>query len=153
MTSVTKYFLALLTIYWNLFFSYVFRAIPNWNCLLSINLKLAGQAFDWETKIEHYHTFIHKFNSEIKLMEDYWFVNMGFRNGSDFNNAFSHNAKISFMSKNELMNIRAWADPRSILLFLDSADRGCKLNTNDDIVDVTIFILFHATSSSTDPAP
>ena len=63
MISVTKYFLALLTISWNLFFSSVFNAIPNWNCLLSISLKLAGQTFDCETNIEYQCTFIHKFDS------------------------------------------------------------------------------------------
>lgn len=51
MTSVTKYFLALFTISWNLFFYSVLSAIPNWNCLLSMSLKLAGHTFDCETNL------------------------------------------------------------------------------------------------------
>ena len=130
MISVTKYFLALLIIYCHLFLSSVLRAIPNWNCLLSIKRKLAGQTLDMETTLPTIGTFVHELDSEVKLVEDDGLIDMFLGNRSNLQNAFSDNPEISFVSQNKLVDVRPWTNPGSVLNFLHCPDGGCDFDTD-----------------------
>lgn len=49
------------------------------------------------------------------------------------------------------MNIRSWTNSRCLLLFLNSADGSSNFDTNNDIINITIFIFLHTRCSSTNP--
>lgn len=152
MISVTKYFLALATTSWNLFFSSVLSDMPKINCWLSTNLILAGHTFDCETNLISRNTIIHEFCSNFEIVENDWFIYSTFWNRSELDGNFCNDPEISFMTQDEFVDVRSWTDSWRLLLSLESADWCGNFDTNNDIVDVAVSVLFHAWSSGTDPA-
>ena len=97
-------------------------------------------------------TFIHELGSDLEIVENDRFINSTFWNWSKFDGDFSNDTEISFMAQNEFMDIRAWTDSWRFLLSLEGTDRGGNFNADNDIVNVTVSVLFHTWGSGTDPS-
>lgn len=97
-------------------------------------------------------TLIHKFNSKLEFVKDDWLIDMSFRYRSYFKYTFSNNTKITFMTEDKLVDIRTWTNPRCLLNFLNSPNWSCNLNSDYDVINISIFVLFHTWSSSTNPS-
>ena len=105
---------------------------------------LAGQTLDIETKICQMDTFVHKLDSKIELVEDDGLVDMGFRDGPDLNDALGDNAEVSLMTEDEFVDIGSRTNSGGVLNFLDCPDRSGHFNSDNNIVNVAIPVLFHA---------
>lgn len=119
---------------------------------MSTNLILAGHTLDWETKFNLIVTFIHELGSDFKIVENYRLINPALRNGSKFYGNFSDDTEIALMAQNKLVHVWTWAYSWRFLLSLESAYWSGDFNTHNNIINISIFIFFHARSSSTDPA-
>jgi hypothetical protein len=87
---------------------------------------------------------VHKFDSNVEIVEKKRFVYLFLRNGANLHGDFSDNAEISLMSKNKFVDIWSGADSGSVLRFLEGADRCGNFDADDYIIDISIFILLHA---------
>lgn len=94
---------------------------------------------------------VHELYSHVKIMEKEGFVDLLLRDRSHLYRAFCDNAKVSLVAQDELVDVWTRADSWRILNFLEGADRCCNLDSDNDIIDVSISILLHARCTSTDP--
>lgn len=84
-------------------------------------------------------------------MEKNGLVDFFLREGSYLDNALCYDPEIALMTKNELMDVWAWADSWWILVLLESADRSGDLDADNDVIDISVSILFHTWGTGADP--
>ena len=84
-------------------------------------------------------------------MEEDWLIHLFLRNWSNFYNALGNDAKVTLMSKNEFMDIRSRTNSWCKLTFLECTDWSRYLDSNYNIINISISIFFHTRSASTYP--
>ena len=94
---------------------------------------------------------IHKFDACLEIMEKDWLIYLFLRNWSNFYDALGNNTKVTLMTKDKFMDIRSRTNSRSELAFLKCTNRGCYLDSDNNIINISISIFFHAWSTGTNP--
>lgn len=95
---------------------------------------------------------MHKFDTDLVVLEDHALVNFGLGDGAHANSDVAYDAEVAFTAHNSMHHVWAVRDARPGLNTLEGASWRDVCAVKNNILNVSIGVLLHATGASRDPA-